>query len=181
MSLTRLARHSAVFDKIKSLRMPCISRVMPAPRLNPLSPIHFREPGISIGGSIDLCEVERSGDRQQLRIQLTATDDPQRTVARWLQGGRKVVKDNRANIVKIGVAGEHPVLPPRQRTAERDPGLAAHQHRLPEGELLEALQIIRQAPRQRTMMANHPVAAERGDQVYCCAQTATSALICGCA
>ena len=61
-------------------------------------------------------------------------------------------------------ARQHQVAPAGQRAAERLGGLAAHQHRLPERERLEAAQVVGQVPGQGAVAPDRVAAIERAHQ-----------------
>src|SRR3546814_4434598 len=67
-----------------------------------------------------------------------------------LQGRRQGGDDLGALGLEGGVAGDDEVRAPRQRLADRLPGLAAHRHRLAEGLRLEELEVAREVPGQRS-------------------------------
>jgi len=61
-------------------------------------------------------------------------------------------------------ACQYEIQASRQRTADRERGLATHQYRLAERQRLEPLQVIRQVPGHRARAADRAVAVERRDK-----------------
>ena len=97
----------------------------------------------------------RAGPGQGEREEVGAADHADLVLAvlgRLLAGdGQRlgeVLADHRALRLELGLAREHDVEAARQRAARQAlPGLAAHDHRLAEGQRAEAAQVGRRAAR----------------------------------
>src|SRR5690606_15314427 len=66
----------------------------------------------------------------------------------------------------LWITADHQVGAPGQRPAQRDPGVAAHDNRMPQGDALEVRQVGRQAPGQGVVAANDAVFGVGDDELY---------------
>ncbi len=138
---------------------------------------------IAVDVGVHLGELEAIGVGKQLGVELGAADHEQR---RRLSGrgdrGRGVGEAFRAFGTEARVAAHHQVAPPGQRAAERLPGLAPHQDRVPERERAEMLQVGLEPPGagslSRPMVPLRATAAMRTISGF--VHTATGALMWGC-
>ena len=152
-------------------------------------PVHGRKASIALGRGVDLGQMQAVCQRQHLAVQLAAADDKTTLRAQMgdpLQRGFHAGAGVRAHGGERGVTREHDVFAPGQRLRQRFPGLASHQHGVPQRERAKAAQIGGKPPGQAIVAANDAIAGNGGNQGNVRAgggvfvHTATGAAMWGC-
>ena len=118
-----------------------------------------REKGISLIGMLDPRQVQARTLRQQRFKQLRATNEKHFLVADQIAN----VVDHLDAFTRLHRAAQHNVAAAWKRFAYRIKGLAPHQDGMTQRGLLEELQVLRQPPGQRAVLANHTVAGHAHD------------------
>ena len=151
------------------------------------APARRQEPLSSDGGSGVAADVEgHDGDldavreREERPVDLSPADDPGVAVADEPERLVDPVHDERARGLEPGRPGEHDVVAAGQRPEpgrQRRPRRAAHDHRVPAGEVAEVGHVLGDVPRQRAVAPDDPGGGLGPDERQ--AHTATGALMAG--
>ena len=162
---SQCARHALVGDERIGEPVGSRRRSRLARRFAPLAARQRRKPGVAGEFAGDFRQLNGRCTRQRRPIQLATADAERRRREAHERDGRIERPGDLGVPCHIALlAGHHDVLPARQRTRERLPGLAAHDHGVTLRQCAKVPQILGQPPRQPVIGADHAIGGDGGDQ-----------------
>src|SRR6267154_6561766 len=142
-----------------------IRRMHAAFDVGPLGGVETGEEGVARHVGLHVGEIDAARNRQHQTIDLRAAYHHQLVAAAAvLERLLHRVHHDRAGGEPAAIPCQYEVDAPGKRASDGLEGLAAHEYGLTERESLEALEILRQTPRQRVAPADDAVLRHRNDQ-----------------
>ncbi len=126
--------------------------------------VGIRDHGVAGGVEMHFGQFNAVGVGQIELIDLCPADHHGGRTAREAKGGGDVMRDFCPLPAPASVAGEDDVATAGQQAGQAVECLAAHDHRVTEGQRLEMLEVCGQPPRQPPVLADHAIVGAGEDE-----------------